>query len=141
MSRPGSTLPQGKTRYPLYRRLGGPQGRSGLVRKISPHRNSITISGVYYIYLRHQSYPVSKLLKGNYNYHIFLGFCKAYIGSCLQVFRYSLSVPSSRIRQSILRNIQEERSPQVPGYLRYKDSYLRLFYAKVPEVSFSADIS
>jgi len=25
----------GKTRYPLYRRLGGPQGRSGQVRKIS----------------------------------------------------------------------------------------------------------
>ena len=40
-SRPGHTLPPGKTRYPLYRRLGGPQGRSGLVRKISPHRDSI----------------------------------------------------------------------------------------------------
>ena len=40
-SRPGSTLPPGKTRYPLYRRLGGPQGRSGLVRKISPHRDSM----------------------------------------------------------------------------------------------------
>ena len=40
-SRPGSTLPLGKTRYPLYRRLGGPQGRSGLVRKISPHWDSI----------------------------------------------------------------------------------------------------
>ena len=26
----------GKTRYPLYRRLSGPQGRSGHVRKISP---------------------------------------------------------------------------------------------------------
>ena len=26
----------GKTRYPLYRRLGGPQGRSRQVRKISP---------------------------------------------------------------------------------------------------------
>jgi hypothetical protein len=26
----------GKTRYPLYRRLGGPQGRSERVRKISP---------------------------------------------------------------------------------------------------------
>jgi hypothetical protein len=25
-----------KTRYPLYRRLGGPQGRSGCVRKMSP---------------------------------------------------------------------------------------------------------
>jgi hypothetical protein len=29
-------LTPGKTRYPLYRRLGGPQGRSGQLRKISP---------------------------------------------------------------------------------------------------------
>ena len=35
-SRPGRSLPPVKTRYPLYRRLGGPQGRSGEVRKISP---------------------------------------------------------------------------------------------------------
>jgi hypothetical protein len=34
--RPGRSLPPGRTRYPLYRRLGGPQGRSGQVRKISP---------------------------------------------------------------------------------------------------------
>jgi hypothetical protein len=34
-SRPGRSLPPGKTRYPVYRRLGGPQGRSGQVRKIS----------------------------------------------------------------------------------------------------------
>ena len=31
-----ATLPLGKTRYPLYRRVGGPQGWSGQVRKISP---------------------------------------------------------------------------------------------------------
>jgi hypothetical protein len=31
-SHPGRSLPSGKTRYPL----GGPQGRSGQVRKISP---------------------------------------------------------------------------------------------------------
>ena len=31
-----AALPPGKTRYPLYRRLGGPQGRSGRVRKFSP---------------------------------------------------------------------------------------------------------
>ena len=31
-----ATLPPGKTRYPLYRRLDGPQGRSGRVRKTSP---------------------------------------------------------------------------------------------------------
>ena len=36
VSRPCRTLPPGKTRYPLYRRLGGPEGRSGQVRKISP---------------------------------------------------------------------------------------------------------
>jgi hypothetical protein len=31
-----SVLPPGKTRYPLQRRLGGPQGRYGRVQKISP---------------------------------------------------------------------------------------------------------
>ena len=35
-SSPGRSLPPGKTRYPLYRRLSGPQGRSEQVRKISP---------------------------------------------------------------------------------------------------------
>ena len=40
-SRPGRSLPPGKTRYPLYRRLGGLLGPSGQVRKILPHRDSI----------------------------------------------------------------------------------------------------
>jgi len=31
-----AALPPGKTRYLLYRRLGGPQGRSGRVQKVSP---------------------------------------------------------------------------------------------------------
>ena len=31
-----AALLPGKNRYPLYRRLGGPQGRSGRMRKISP---------------------------------------------------------------------------------------------------------
>jgi hypothetical protein len=35
-SRRGRSLPPGKTRYLLYRRLGGTQCRSGQVRKISP---------------------------------------------------------------------------------------------------------
>ena len=34
-SRSGRSLFPGKIRYPLYRRLGGPQGRSGPVQKIS----------------------------------------------------------------------------------------------------------
>jgi len=31
-----AALPSEKIRYPLYRRLGGPQGSSGRVQKISP---------------------------------------------------------------------------------------------------------
>jgi len=33
---PRTLFTPGKTQYPLYRRLGGPQDRSGQVRKISP---------------------------------------------------------------------------------------------------------
>ena len=39
---PAALYPRGKTRYPLYRRLGGPQGRSGRAWKSRPHRDSIT---------------------------------------------------------------------------------------------------
>jgi len=35
-ARPGRTLPPGKTRYPFYRRLGGPQGRSGRAQMLVP---------------------------------------------------------------------------------------------------------
>ena len=39
--RPGRSLPPGKTRYPIYKRLGGPQGRSGQAENLGPHRDSI----------------------------------------------------------------------------------------------------
>jgi len=35
-ARPGRTLPPGKTRYPFYRRLDGPQGRSGRTENLVP---------------------------------------------------------------------------------------------------------
>ena len=35
-ARSGRSLPSGKTRYPLYRRLGGPQGRSGPAENVAP---------------------------------------------------------------------------------------------------------
>jgi len=34
--RPGRTLPPRKTRYPFYRRLGGPHGRSGRAENFVP---------------------------------------------------------------------------------------------------------
>jgi hypothetical protein len=36
MPHPGHFIPLKETRYSLYRRLGGPQGRSGRVQEISP---------------------------------------------------------------------------------------------------------
>jgi len=35
-ARPSCTLPPEKTRYPLYRRLGGPQGWSGQAENLIP---------------------------------------------------------------------------------------------------------
>ena len=35
-ARPGRNLPPGKTRYPFYRRLCGPQGRSGWTENLVP---------------------------------------------------------------------------------------------------------
>ena len=35
-ARPGRTLPPGKTRYSFYRRLGGPQDRSGRAENLVP---------------------------------------------------------------------------------------------------------
>ena len=35
-ARPGRTLPPGKTWYPFYTRLGGPQGRSGRAENLVP---------------------------------------------------------------------------------------------------------
>jgi hypothetical protein len=47
-----AALPPGKTRFQLYRRLGGPQGRSGRLWKISPlpefeHRNFQPVANRY----------------------------------------------------------------------------------------------
>jgi len=36
VARPGRTLPPGKTRYPFYRGLGGPQDRSGRAENLVP---------------------------------------------------------------------------------------------------------
>ena len=44
-ARPGRTLSPGKTRYPFYRRLGGPQGRFGRAEYLVP-------TGIFiYIYI------------------------------------------------------------------------------------------
>ena len=64
-----TALPPGKTRYALYRRLGGPQGRSGRVRKISPppEFDPLTVQSVASRYTD-WAIPVHFLLYITYNY-------------------------------------------------------------------------
>ena len=66
-SRPGRFLPPGKTRYPFYRRLGGPHGRSGQVRKISlpPGFDSRTVQPAASHYTNYSTQPKSSSLKLN----------------------------------------------------------------------------
>ena len=56
-ARPGLTLPPGKTRYPLYRRLGGPQGRSGRAENLSPPRLSYVLLFFKYYEMFRKVYP------------------------------------------------------------------------------------
>ena len=60
-SRPGRSLHPGKTWYPLYRRLGGPQGQSGQVRNISlpPGFNPQAVQPVANRYTDYATRPTS----------------------------------------------------------------------------------
>ena len=59
-SRSGRSLPLRKTRYPLYRRLGGSQGRSGQVQKISlpPGFDPRTVQPVASRYTDYATQPI-----------------------------------------------------------------------------------
>jgi hypothetical protein len=66
---------------------------------------------------------ISGFRRGVVEVFALLGYCAAYVGSYLPTFRDSLSVPSSRVKQSnnykhTLRNIPEERRPEKEGPLR-----------------------
>jgi hypothetical protein len=59
-SRPDCSLPPGKTWYPLYRRLGGPQGQSGEEWKISLPQgfDPRTVQPVASHYTDHATWPL-----------------------------------------------------------------------------------
>jgi len=67
---PGRTLPLAKTQYPLYRRLGGPQGQSGQVENLVPNgTRSRTVQPIVSLYTDWaESYvPIQNSKKQNYN--------------------------------------------------------------------------
>ena len=87
-----AALPPGKPRYPLYRRLGGPQGQFGRVRKISPSpgfdpRTVQPVASSYTnwaipvpVYL----YTHCNTMHGAYNVKPF-SFVRANISLCVQI--------------------------------------------------------
>jgi len=62
-SRTGRSLLQGKVRYPLYRKLGEPQGQFGQVRKISlpPGFDSQTVQPVASRYSVYATRPTLRI--------------------------------------------------------------------------------
>jgi len=87
-ARPGSTLPPEKTRYPFYRRLGGPQSRSGRAENLVPTGiRSRTVQPVVSRYTDWATRPKPNngqpTLVGTFS-HI----CKTCCSSRLQLYRY-----------------------------------------------------
>jgi len=69
-ARPGRTLPPGKTRYPLYRRLGGPQGRSGRAENLVPTGiRSRTVQPVVSRYTDWATRPTTTTQRGTNEWH------------------------------------------------------------------------
>ena len=77
--RPGRIIP-GKTQYLFYRRLGGPQGRSGRVRKIKileRTRNELTILDGFFKHFRNVNYikyVVEKVVLGQASFFLVILF-------------------------------------------------------------------
>jgi len=81
MASPGHFTPGKETQYPLYRRLGGPQGQSGRVQKISPppgfdtqtfqpiasHYTDNAIPALDYIYIYIEREREREMMREHYN--------------------------------------------------------------------------
>ena len=71
-ARPSRTLPPGKNRYPLYRRLGGPQGLSGRAQNLAPPEfDPWTIQPVVSRYSDWATRPTVPIKTHNFNLHHF----------------------------------------------------------------------
>ena len=78
-ARPGRTLPPEKTRYPFYKRLGGPQGRSGRAENLVPTRiRSRTVQPVVSRYTDWATRPTQCVRNGSTKlYTSYDEFCKS----------------------------------------------------------------
>jgi hypothetical protein len=130
-----AALPPEKTQYPLYRRLGGTQGRSGRVGKISPlpgfePRTVQAVTSRYtdWAIAAHSDITLyrktlrtkDKMISQN---SALLGHYEASSGNSLPTFRDYLSIPSSwemgpiGCREALVRNYHYSlrNSPEEPS--------------------------
>jgi hypothetical protein len=109
VSRPGCFLPPGKTRYPLYRRLGGHQGQSGQVQKIllPPRFNPWTVQPVASHYTDYTTWPTfMTVLTGYYTLNVehSIVAISYYCTSCVAVvFLIYASNPDEFTRMVIMK--------------------------------------
>ena len=73
-ARPGRTLPPGKTRYPFYRRLGGPQGRSGRAENLV--RTGIRSRTVQPVVSRYTDWATRPTVYGLLHHNTRLGYTR-----------------------------------------------------------------
>ena len=134
-SRPGRTLPPGKTRYPLYRRLGGPQGRSGLVRKIStpPGLDPRTVQSVGSSYTNFASRPttvISPFFKSaNPRIHFTVTPVSA-MNECLELMPNKLTYKLHKIMSS-LKMVKKLRSKHVEAIFIQQKHSAKIFVLNI----------
>jgi hypothetical protein len=88
---PRPLYPPGKTRYTLYRRLGGPQCRSGRVRKISPPPGFFFICS--YLVLHCYGIGLSMVV-------CIVSYCMLWIFPAGKIRRFFFNEPFLPLRQS-----------------------------------------
>jgi hypothetical protein len=105
-ARPGRTLPPGKTRYPYYRRLGGPQGRFGRAENlVLTGIRSRTVQPIVSRYTDWATGPTFELLPTKYLWQSHISSRLSNLSAknitvkvpqIQQIFRRSSLVPSDR---------------------------------------------
>jgi hypothetical protein len=103
----------GKTRYRLYRELGGPQGRSGQVRKIS-HTSGFDPRTVQAVASRYTDYdiPAHNIYNSIYTYIIYT-HKTLYIYILVPIWIQDDSFPPTAVQNSVIFLKKKQRQRQV----------------------------
>jgi len=120
-SRPGRSLPPEKTRYPLYRMLGGTQGRSGHVRKIlsPPGFYQRTVQPVASCYTNYLYYVINKNCKSSkYVYHVTIIRVSHYNKNNIQIIVQTVQLNPLGVTLNILGTPRNHKMPNYVNFIK-----------------------